>query len=199
MRGEFSTAGYYALDIPAHPGVRLVVLNSVLFSKKSEGARSANAAVQQLDWLRQQLQAAKDHHQQVLIALHIPPELDVYLMQRIRLFSFRQFWQQPYLDRFREELAEFYPEVAGILAGHVHYDWMQSLNIDNHPAVPVMGVQSISPVFGNEPGFKVFYFDEANDRFIDYYAYSYSLRSQDAWSVAHVFQGVGQASGSSQE
>ncbi len=59
MRAEFNAAGYYAVDVPNHPDMRLIVLNSVLFSVKSRGEDSLQAALQQLDWLHQQLQAQK--------------------------------------------------------------------------------------------------------------------------------------------
>src|SRR3990167_3445252 len=111
MRTEFNVAGYYALDVPNHPDMRLIVLNSVLFSAKSRGEDSLRAAMQELDWFHQQLQAAKDKHQQVLIALHIPPQIDMYLMGRVRLFTAHQYFQPALLLRYKQELAAYYPQI----------------------------------------------------------------------------------------
>jgi sphingomyelin phosphodiesterase acid-like 3 len=185
MRREFSGAGYYAVDVPRYPGLRLLVLNSVLFSNHSLGADSARAAMVQLDWLHQQLQQAKEHHQRVLIALHIPPALDVYVMQRYKVFTFQQFWQQGYLDRFKQELLAYYPEVAGILAGHLHYEWSQLLRVGSRESIPVLGVPSISPFFGNEPGFKIYHFGVLDNFIDDYYTYSYPLSGNSGWGVTN--------------
>ncbi len=188
MRSEFSRVGYYALTIPDHPSLRLVVLNSVLFSEKSRGKRSAAAADAQLDWLHEQLQQAKDQQQQVLLALHIPPRVDAYATRRWRLFTVQQFWRAQYLQRFQEEMAEFYPEIVDIIAGHLHYDWVQSLDVDRHRELTVYGVPSVSPIFGNDPGFKIYHYAPAVRRIDSFYTYDYSVVGSRAWSVLHAIE-----------
>jgi sphingomyelin phosphodiesterase acid-like 3 len=186
MRREFSAAGYYAVDVPQHPDLRLIVLNSVLFSKKAKAFGLSTAAMTQLDWLHQQLQQAKTKHQRVLIALHIPPALDVYITQRWRLFSVMDFWQPVYIKRFQQELATFYPQVSAILSGHMHYDWSQSLMVAEGQFIPVLGVQAVSPIFGNDPGFKIYHFDAAGS-IDDADTYVYPVQGSGVWRIQHAY------------
>jgi sphingomyelin phosphodiesterase acid-like 3 len=185
MRAEFSTAGYYAVDVPNHPDMRLIVLNSVLFSTKSRGEASLQAAWQQMDWLHVQLQAAKDRHQQILIALHIPPQVDMYLLGRIRLFTARQYFQPELLARYKQELAAFYPQIMSVISGHLHYDWSQSFAVDSLRELPVITVPSISPIFGNDPAFKVYHYTPALARMDDVYTYLFSVQRDSLWHIFH--------------
>ena len=65
-------------------------------------------------------------------------------------------WKTPYTKRFETEIAEFSPNIVGILAGHLHRDWTQILSYDGKNSVPMSGTPSISPIFGNDPGFKIY-------------------------------------------
>jgi hypothetical protein len=42
-----------------------------------------------------------------------------------------------------------------ILTGHLHADWFQTLSFAN-TKIPNSGTPSISPIYGNNPGFKVY-------------------------------------------
>jgi sphingomyelin phosphodiesterase acid-like 3 len=170
------------VNVPEHPDVRLVVLNSVLFSTKSLSSQSQRAANAQLDWLQQQLQQAVNQKQKILIALHIPETVDVYATHFFRLFTFQEFWKTEFVGRFNSEIAAFAPSIIGIFSGHLHYDWMQKLAVDKHHSLPVITVPSISPVYGNDPAFKLYHF--ADDRIDNYTTYTYSIKS-DSWSVTH--------------
>lgn len=187
MRSEFPAGGYYAVDVPGHPELRLIVLNSVLFSVKSIGRGSERAAGVQLNWLRQQLQQAKNQNQKVLIALHIPPVLDVYATRHWRLFTLLEFWRPEYIARFKTELAAFYPEIIGVFSGHLHYDWSQTLLLGGRQDVPVISVPSVSPIYGNDPGFKVYHYSAADDRIDDFYTYTYPVRGRGTWSIEHAY------------
>ena len=187
MRLTFSAGGYYAINVPHHPELRLIVLNSVLFSKKSLGSAAARAADAQLDWLHQQLQQAKNQHQKILIALHIPPGLDVYATRHLHLFTLMEFWRTTYLTRFKSELAAFYPQIISIFSGHLHYDWTQTLDVGNHLDVPVIMVPSVSPVYGSDPAFKIYHYSAANGRVDDTYTYSYPVKGIGTWRIEHVY------------
>ena len=187
MRRDFSRAGYYAIDIPRHSDLRLIVLNSVLFSLKSTSSGALQAARVELTWLHQQLQQAKDKHQKVLIALHIPPGLDVYATRHWRLFTLLEFWRPEFITRFKSELSKFYPQMVGIVSGHLHYDWMQTLMVDKRKDIPVISVPSVSPIFGNDPGFKIFHYSAKEDRIDDYDTYTYPVKGRGTWSIEHAY------------
>ena len=87
MQAAFPTDGYYAIDLPIDSSsLRLIVLNTVLFSYKAKGKEVDAAAIHELNWLHDQLATAEKRHQKILIAMHIPPGIDIYASRRIRLF-----------------------------------------------------------------------------------------------------------------
>jgi sphingomyelin phosphodiesterase acid-like 3 len=185
LRTDFSAGGYYALDMPHHPELRLIVLNSVLFSVKSSGRDSGLAATAQFDWLHQQLQYAKDHHQKIMIALHIPPSVDVYAMRHWHLFTFLQLWRPEFAARFKSELALFYPQLLAVFSGHLHYDWSEMLGVGDHQDIPVISVASVSPVFGNDPSFRLYHYRTAEGGGYAFYTYTYPLRGDGSWMIDH--------------
>lgn len=181
MRNDFAEAGYYALDVPAHPSLRLVVLNSILFSKRSSGERSLQAATRQMDWLHQQLQQAEDRQQQVFIVMHIPPRIDVYLMGRFRLFTARQFYKPVFMEQLMTELRAFSPQVIALMSGHLHRDWTHGLPLGSHRDLPVISVPSVSPIFGNDPAFKVYHYVPAVARIDSIYTYTDAIQQDQSW------------------
>lgn len=180
MREQFGYAGYYALTLTAPPQVRLIVLNSNYFSSKAKGSDIIEVALKQLNWLHTQLQNAKDKNQKVLIVMHMPEGFDVYATLHTRLFRLFTLWKTPYIKRFEAELKQFAPTIAGIFAGHLHRDWMQILTFDDHE-ISVIGITSISPIFGNNPGFKLCAYADNMLQPNDFIDYVYAIHGDNAW------------------
>ena len=126
-----------------------------VFSHKAAGQGVDRAAINELQWLHNELVAAKNKKQNVLIAMHIPPGVDIYATLKIRLFRLIDLWYSFYTKRFDDELKQFAPEIIGVLAGHLHSDWTQVMTFENGH-IPISGTASISPFFGNSPGFKIY-------------------------------------------
>lgn len=187
MRREFSSGGYYAVDVPGFPQLRLIALNSVLFSKYSVWKSAKTEANRELSWLGQELKLAKQRNQQVIIALHIPGSLEVYATRRWHWFTLTQFWRTEYLERFKAELASYYPQVVAIFSGHLHYDWNQSLTVGDRKAIPVIGVPAISPIFGSDPSFKIYHFSLDDSNVEDYYTYYYPVSGRGSWGMEHAY------------
>jgi len=181
MQRIFPVAGYYALTLP-QDHLRLIVLNSVLFSDRAKGRRMQEAAEEELNWLHQELLSVKVHHQKALIAMHIPVSIDVYATIHYRLFRLMELWQTPYIERYEAELQQFAPEIAGVLVGHLHTGWFQMLTFNNTDQLPITGTPSISPVFGNSPGFKIYTYSSDSRQIENFHIYYYSL-SQNTWNV----------------
>lgn len=152
MQNQFSYAGYYSLTLQQPQNLRLIVMNTNLFSNKAKGNNLDSVASQELNWLHAELQKAKAANQVVLIAIHIPEGIDFYATRRTRLFRLFSLWKSQYIDRFQSELKQFAPQIKGIFAGHIHRNWFQVLDFDDGE-IPVIGVTSVSPIFGNQPGF----------------------------------------------
>jgi sphingomyelin phosphodiesterase acid-like 3 len=156
MEHDFATDGYYAVDLPGHANLRLIMLNSVLFSTRAKGSHIDESAQQELNWLHTQLLKAKEKNQRVFIGMHIPEGIDVYALRRIRLFRLVDLWNDSFIERFQAELQQFAPQIIGVLAGHLHMDWFQVQQFNQINKIPFIEAPSISPIFGNNPKFKIY-------------------------------------------
>lgn len=187
MQQDFKKAGYYAIDLPGQKNLRLIALNTVLFSVKTDNEKINQAAADELTWFHDELQRAKEKHQHVIIALHIPDAIDVYASLRIRLFRIIELWHPQFTDRFQNDLQDYAGEIEGIFAGHLHADWFQVLRFDNLNEIPVLGTPSISPVYGNNPGFKIYSYSNDTLKLADFITYYYPLTNPSEWKVEYDF------------
>ena len=176
MQQSFSWAGYYSIMLSDK--LRLIVMNSVLFSYKAKGVNLNKAAMEELNWLHVQLKAAQANKENVLIAAHIPQGIDLYFGLRTFLVRIFKLWKSEYIDRFEAELKQFFPEIKGIFLGHLHANWMQILS-NKENEIPEVGVTSISPYFGNDPGFAVISFTDNPFTLKQVTTYDYSINYKE--------------------
>jgi sphingomyelin phosphodiesterase acid-like 3 len=175
LRSTFPIAGFYAVTLPGKSKQKLIVLDTVLFSTAAKNKAMASAAQLQLQWLRQQLQQAASQKHSVLLAYHIPDGVNVY-MTLINIFhGVDEFWQRDYSNAFNQMLKQYATTIKGILPGHIHMDSFQVINFNNNDDVPVSYTPSISPIFGNNPGFKVYSYDADSLQLTNYDMYFYPL------------------------
>lgn len=189
MYDEFPIAGYYAADIPQQPELRLIVLNSVLFSSKAQGNDIDEAALTELNWLHGQLQHATLKHQKVIIALHIPPGIDIYASLVENPFSIVELWQSKYTQRFQAELQQFASNILVILPAHLHMDWFQILSSGYTGKIPLSGTPAISPIVGNNPAFKAYQYSTNPARLDNFVTYFYSINNQK-WDKEYNFNDI---------
>lgn len=183
MQHKFSVGGYYAVNLPAH--VRLIVLNSVLFSQKTKDVDEA--ARDELTWLQHQLSVAHRHNKKVLIALHVPVGIDVFASLRNNPYAVTTLWKPEYASLFLAELQQYAGDVMAILPGHFHMDLFQIINGE----IPVSFTPAISPLFGNNPAFKVFTYDR--NTILNSATWAYGMTTQQ-WSEEYQFNTVYHAS-----
>lgn len=182
---NFPVGGYYAVNAPGDPGLRLIILNSVFFSYKATSKNNDQAAMEQLKWLHQELQLAHDKNQKVIIAMHIPPGIDIYATLKVRFFRLIDLWKLNFTKIFEDDLKEYAPEMVGILSGHLHSDWSQVLTLDDTHSISISGTTSISPIFGNNPGFKVFTYSIKNRQLENADAYVYPMDKKSTWNILY--------------
>lgn len=186
----FAHAGYYAVNSP-DAKLRIIGLNTVLFSKKARGAAVDLAAQQQLQWLQRELALAKNNQQKVIMLMHIPPGVDVYATFRFKLFTLIEFWRKKELTKFQDLLANYADNIAGLFAGHLHADWFQVLTFANTKGeVPLSGVPAVSPIFGNNPAFRVYQYSPSSAQLNNYVTYFYSLREHLFWQKEYDFNAL---------
>lgn len=159
FKREFPEAGYYHVSLPGNKNQQIIILNTVLFSGRVRNKTTNKAAEVELKWFHKQLQNAAAHHQPVLLALHIPIGIDIFATVQSKFSHIKQFWHKAYTDQFENELSLYSGNVMGILAGHIHRDLFQTLTLNQYSNIPVIITPSISPIYGNNPGFKIFTYD----------------------------------------
>jgi len=165
---QFSKDGFYEIILPkSHQ--RLIILNSVLYSKHVFGIRVVRGARTQTAWLKSRLMAAKKRGDKVWIVMHVPANIDVFgtvtgFLKRVKLF-----WKPHYQRAFLRLLRDNPGVVTAVFTGHIHMDALGVLG----KAFPVVNVTvpSISPLSGNNPAFKVFYFDKKSFELADVVTY----------------------------
>lgn len=184
----FPSSGYYAVTVPGHEDQRILILNTVLFSAKGV-PNQRTAAQAQLTWLKEQLLYAQQHRQHVILAYHIPVGIDVYATLKNALKEITEFWRQEYRKEFEAIIAQNPGTVVAILPAHIHMDAFQIIALKNNKKVPVIFTPSISPIFGNNPGFKVFTYEERSFRLVDFDTYYYPLNRQ-AWEKEYTFNHI---------
>lgn len=182
MQRQFVKAGYYALDLP-NQDLRLIVLNSNLFSTRAKGKNIAKTANEEFDWLHRELVSVKAKQQKAFIVMHIPPSIDVYATQHTRLFTLLTLWQPEYVKRFNDELTQFSDSIAAIFSSHLHLDWFHYLTIKNQNEIPSVGVPSISPIFVSNPKFKLYRYSPQRQQLEDIATYYYPLKDRQEWRV----------------
>lgn len=156
--------GYYSAR--AFSELRVIGLNTVMFSSSHQSdydphctvdtLNQAEESLNQLAWLRDELNAAKAQQQKVYLIMHIPPGNDAY---QDNLMWKEEAWQ----DSLLQLAAEFEPSIAGMFFGHTHMDEVRRLSKPNDSksySVVAISAPGVSPIFNNNPGFKkVFYND----------------------------------------
>jgi sphingomyelin phosphodiesterase acid-like 3 len=170
----FPAAGYYEVTLPDHEQNKIVVLNTVLFTDRIHRNQVKHAAMMQLQWLHKKLLDAQKHHQHVLLAFHVPIGIDVFATIKNK-FDIKEFWQITYTKRFEAELKQFSQTITAIFPAHIHMDTFQLIVLKQLANIPVNFTPSISPIFGNNPAFKIYSYDPQTFHLRSFEMYFYPL------------------------
>jgi sphingomyelin phosphodiesterase acid-like 3 len=176
---SWETLGSYDVPHPAVRDVRIISLNSIFFSAKyqaqrfSEGcARVPSTAPDDLfAWVKERLSLAHEAHQKVWLMFHIPPGMDGYssLLQyqsalktksneppaQLCATSLVPMWAPKWTAAFDELLAQYADTVIASFAGHTHTDDFLLINAATATPSFVLVNPAFSPVYNQNPGFRV--------------------------------------------
>jgi sphingomyelin phosphodiesterase acid-like 3 len=169
----FSNSGYYAVVVDKN--LKLIVMNTVLFSPLAQDTSVKKAAADQLTWLNNELVLANKNKQRVLIACHIPYGVDVYKTVKSFFHGITEYWNDEYLLSFKKILADYPYTVVAILPGHLHMDGFQVLNLTKTYRIPISYTPSISPIFGNNPSYKIYSYDTVSYQLQNFDTFYYTL------------------------
>jgi len=170
----FKAGGYYSAE---PPGTNLLVigLNTVIFNAQF-GDNEKSAADAELAWLDAQLASAKATGKKVWLLMHIPPGADInttagQLDSNGHLAGAAMMWNQDYQTRFLQNFSKYPGLITLTLAAHTHMDEYRIVS----PSDVLEITPAISPVFGNNPAFRVFTFEQDTVKPTDYLSLNYDL------------------------
>ena len=178
FQSTFTTLGSYSAQLPGS-NVLVIALDSNPFAQ-SPYVPPLNPYAE-LTWLDSQLAAAQAAGQKVWLIMHVPPGANTTgTAQKVGPFNSAtqitddeavMMWQPQYQIEFMQILSKYPGLIAMGISGHTHMDEFRVL-----PTGDVLfGIPGISPVFGNDPAFKIFTMAQATGMPMDYESISYSL------------------------
>lgn len=193
----FSKFGDYSLTLPAPlKNARLIVLQDIFESalyRGCDGHTNASEAATQIDWLREQLTAARTSGEQVWVMAHIPPGVDIYASFHRYLFAPGEAChvQKPKMflsdEALGDTIVEFSDVVRLAIFAHTHMDEIRLLKGTDGSAVPAKLVPSISPINGNDPAFIVAQVSSQTATMKDYTVYAAANARGTGWTREYRF------------
>ena len=179
MRGSWEALGSYDVPHPTIPGVRIVSLNTILFSDKYHAAKfdegcatvPSDGPNEAFNWLESRLSRAKAAHQKVWMMFHIPPGIDSYASiqkyhallkggsgqasnQQACLSGVVPLWPPSRTAQFDTLLEKYHGTVVAGFSGHIHVDDFRVLKPSGGGAPFVLVTPAISPIYNQNPSFR---------------------------------------------
>ncbi len=190
---DFPQGGYYEAILPNSHN-HIIVLNTVLFSTKAQGPNGEQAALAQLQWLQQKLQNIADTKEKTWIIFHIPPGIDAYSTAKNFLGIVVPFWNKEYVLQFSNLVHQYNSSITAVLSGHVHMDGFLILDMKNsHRLIVDSFVPSISPIFGNNPAYKLYHYNDEDFEIHNFITWYLNLRNEngkEGWKNEYTFSTV---------
>lgn len=153
--------------------MHVLLLNTVVYSPRHTPNTSALAdPFGQFAWLDATLQAVQARGGSAYVVGHIPPILDTY--------QGAAQWEPAYVHRYLQTLARHADVVAGQLYGHLHvntfrvmpaYSPFDSSYDKTTWRAPLMLNAAITPIYFNNPTFRIVDYDRATGSILDYAQY----------------------------
>jgi hypothetical protein len=173
---DWKSLGSYTVRPRSTPGVRIISVNSVFFSNRYQAASFADscspvdskAATRTFAWLESTLSHAEQNREKVWLMFHIPPGIDGYsTMTRYRSLSqagssrdlcseaIVPMWKPYWTELFDHLVAEHQNTITAMFAGHDHTDDFRVIHASGNNAQFVLINPPISPIYGQNPAFRV--------------------------------------------
>ena len=194
---SFRLAGYYSLPHPAVAHDQIVVLNSVLWSRKAFicGSTSTDLGDAEMNWLEVQLATAQASDNKVILVMHVPPGVDTfYTSQGGEGKPPVEFWREAYLTRFTDLMRRYADIVQIVLAAHIHRDDFRILSGSGpQAAISIRIIPSVSPIYKNNPAFAVLRDDPSSGEIYGTETYFLDLtrkREKAVWASEYRFPNV---------
>lgn len=179
FQSSWEKLGSYDMPNPAVRGVRIISLNGIFFSAKyhaekfSQGCApvASSAASDLLTWLQSRLEAARQAHEKVWLMFHIPPGIDSYftiqnhqalakaagqpMTEQRCVSAIVPMWAPQWTAEFDSLLTKYGDTVVAGIAGHTHVDDFRVINSSAASPAFVLVNPAVSPVYDQNPGFRL--------------------------------------------
>lgn len=154
----FKTAGYYSVEL-FEKRLMVIALNTILCSTMVPGDNSGLVDPQLL-WFEAKLASAKAAGQKVWLVMHVP--VGAFVSQTAgtinadgQISTAAMMWGTEYQNTLLTTLSKYPGLLSMCIAGHTHMDEYRIMSPDYVLEI----APGISPVFGNDPAYKVFTID----------------------------------------
>jgi sphingomyelin phosphodiesterase acid-like 3 len=180
---DWKALGNYTIQPRAIQGVRILSVNSVFFSNRYQAVSFAKgctpdpsadstAARQTFAWLESSLSQAAQAHQKVWLMFHIPPGIDGFSSMR-RYFTLATsggagltpeelcskavvpMWKPEWTAELERIMGDYQATITATFAGHNHTDDFRVIRAGQAGAQFVLIDPPISPIYGQNPAFRV--------------------------------------------
>ena len=178
-RGSWEELGSFDVPHPTIPNMRIISLNTILFSDKYHAAKFSEGCVtvpsngpdEAFNWLESRLSKAKAAHEKVWIMFHIAPGIDSYasiqqyhaLLKNTHeqapnpqtcLSGVVPLWVPSRTSQFDSLLEKYHGTVIASFAGHTHVDDFRVLKASGSDSPFVLITPAISPIYNQNPSFR---------------------------------------------
>ena len=160
---KYSYGGAFATDVGP---IRILTINTIIYSVKHTPNSTSDAdPFHQFWWLKRQLNKALAEDRKVIIVGHIPPGIETY--------AYTGLWVPEYVDRYLEIVQNeaLGSVISAQVFGHVHADEFRLLPNPARGTGPILLSGALSPVYHNNPSFRVLEIDDVTGSLLDYRVY----------------------------
>jgi hypothetical protein len=108
------------------------------------------------EWLKRKLRSARERNLKVFLVYHIPHG------EYIASFGAQRYWIPKSEEQLKLILKEYKDIITTIFTGHLHVSAFNVIKdkTDNEYYGGVIVNRAVSPLFGNNPGFTIYYYYE---------------------------------------
>ena len=177
FEATWKSLGSYSIEHPTLRGIRIVSVNTVFWSNKyrstdfnkSCATVDSTAGSAQLAWLESQLAEAEQTHEKVWLMFHVPPGIDGWASTHPNpggsgansapakscADSIVPMWVPQWTASFEKLMKQYQSTVLASFAGHTHVDSFMVVGSDKDVRQFVLINPPISPVYDQNPGFRI--------------------------------------------
>eukprot|EP00457_Paulinella_chromatophora_P003784 gb/GEZN01003792.1/.p1 GENE.gb/GEZN01003792.1/~~gb/GEZN01003792.1/.p1 ORF type:complete len:598 (-),score=63.91 gb/GEZN01003792.1/:237-2030(-) len=155
---SFAAGGYFAVTLNNKTKHKILILNTVYYSVHCSTAFGLADPGGQFSWLTTELQEAKTRGYKVYLMAHIPPGQTSSQGDAL--------WFSNYTSTFLTLLSPYRDVVVACFMGHEHTD---EFRLFNSQTLLVLQNAAVSPVYDDNPTFRIFAYDQSNLKIINWY------------------------------